>query len=285
MGIFTSRKTILELKRKDPNGKEVDLDKENGDDAPDTDYSMGDGDTTSDAPPDDNKPADDNADPPPDDTAPDDTNNADANADDGADDETNYTMDDGDAPEDDGTGDDNGDDTTNADDGSADDTSGDDMGGDTNYSMDDDGSGDGAEDDGSTDDGSEDTGDDTANDAEENVDPDEEMKNLEKELNSRLNNKQINIQNVDLKKRYIEIYNIASSLNDRIEKIPKNEDTLVVIDFCLNKILELKQLIYDYLTNAYDTKTYPENSINIKQYLVTLTSLNKLLKEIKPKKE
>ena len=189
------------------------------------------------------------------------------------DDETNYTMDDDEVPED-------GEEETQENiDGEAEtDTGG---GTETDYSMDD------------TDIGGEEGGEDTETDMptddgmgeEEEVDPDQEMKDLEKELNGSLSDKQVAIKNRELKKQYVQIYNTASEISERIEKIVKNQDNITIIDFCLNKIFEMKKLIYDYITNTFDTKTSIENSINIKQYLVTLASINKLLEEIKPKKK
>lgn len=172
-----------------------------------------------------------------------------------------------------------GDDTSNETD--SDDVEGEDSEA-NDYTMDveDDESGDGALDEGdSTDtDGEESTGDET--EGSEN-----ELKSLEDDIFKDIPPEQMNIKIMELKKQYLEVYATITDVLARTNKIPKSTQIMSVLEFIINKLMELKEMVQFYLSNTFDTKTYVENMVNYQQYLATLNTINRLLKEISRKKE
>lgn len=183
-------------------------------------------------------------------------------------------------PEENNEGEDStGDDTSNETD--SDDAEGEDSEA-NDYTMDveDDESGDGASDEGdSTDtDGEESTGDET--EGSEN-----ELKSLEDDIFKDIPPEQMNIKIMELKKQYLEVYATITDVLTRTNKIPKTTQIMSVLEFIINKLMELKEMVQFYLSNTFDTKTYVENMVNYQQYLATLNTINRLLKEISRKKE
>ena len=154
----------------------------------------------------------------------------------------------------------------------ADDTTPPEDGGDTNYSMDDSGTeetpSDGSETEPSTD---------TAQT------PDQGMQQIEADINKGLSDQEIDIRNTELKKKYVELFNIVKNISSRLESISKTEDNAATIDFISDKTIELKQMIFDYLDTTYATQTYIKNYTTHQEYLMVLTGIKKLFDEIKPK--
>lgn len=145
------------------------------------------------------------------------------------------------------------------------DDGGDDMGGgDDDMGGDDDGGGD---DDSSYDSGG--SGDASAN------------KELEKELFSDLTEDELNVLNKKLKEQFIAIFDVSDNLITMVNEIPKRENLIKVIEFISNKLSELREMVTDYLTDIYHTKSYMENSIAYNQFLAVLSGINKILDEIK----
>lgn len=221
----------------------------------------------------------DNTDPPVDDTSSttdttstdntDDTTDTSADSSSPEDTATDYSMDDGNT--DDTTATDSTDTTSDSTDTSADDSAtSDDTS--TDYSMDDT-SGDSSSTDSAT----------TDDTSTEELSPDDGMKKIEDEMNKGLTDKEIDLRNKQLKTKYVEVYEIVKNINNRMESVPKTEENMPVIDFINDKILELKQLIYDYLNTTYDTQTYIKNYTNHQEYLTVLAGIKKLFDEIKPK--
>lgn len=136
------------------------------------------------------------------------------------------------------------------------------------------------EDESSDDSESENSTEDTTNETEEN-----ELKSLENDIFKDIAPEQMNIKIIELKKQYLEVYATVTDVLTRTNKIPKTSQNMSVLEFITNKLMELKDIVQFYLANTFDTKTYVENMVNYQQYLATLNTINRLLKEISRKKE
>lgn len=130
-----------------------------------------------------------------------------------------------------------------------------------------------------------DNSDNNIDDDSNSVDNSSDVSDLEKEILGSLSDEQISIKYKELKTQYINIYSTIDTLLIRVNKISKNNNNIKVIEFILNKLTELKELVVFYLTNTFDTKSYIENTINYQQYLAILNSMTKLFKEINIKNE
>lgn len=111
----------------------------------------------------------------------------------------------------------------------------------------------------------------------------DELGGIEKVLFSDLSDQQINIRIIELKKSYLELYKSIETIIDKVNKISKTDENIVVIEFIVNKLSDLRTIVDDYLTKTFPTKTYIENSAEYQRYLAVLHSINKLLKELAPK--
>lgn len=297
MGIFfpDNLRTILELKVKKPGQKAEDLNDEHdtsdGYSTKDDEYSVKD-DTTEEEPENDNtdtateEPAGDT----PDNTEPtDDTTTTDTEQNDtGGTTEDDYSLNDTDvdnAEGDNQTEEQPADDTTTAEEQPADDTT---NAEDPNDNPDDTST---AGDDYSLDDaGSEDTTTDDTTDSSTDMantsgGEKSELQNMEGDLFKDLTPEQLEIKTKELKQRYIDVYESIDNIMTRLNKISKTQENIKVLQFVTNKLLELKQLVYYYLTNTFDTKTYIENSINYQEYLATISVVNKIFKQINTEKK
>ena len=113
---------------------------------------------------------------------------------------------------------------------------------------------------------------------------DNELQSLENDLFKDITPEQMNIKILELKKQYLEVYSTITDVLTRTNKIQKTTQNIKVLEFIINKLIELKDIVQFYLSNTFDTKTYMENMVNYQQYLVTLNTINRLLKEINVKK-
>lgn len=262
MGIFTRREYLNEVKRKLKDGTEEDLDTgavskpSDKEEDKGNDYNVEEGDANEE----DNEanPADEeNGDNPVDNTDDDNSNNDtdnDSNSIDEVDDDTD-------------SGNDDTSDLQDTDYGDNDYTSNDDI-----DAEDVDSDGDTTEDEK-----------DSANDTEE--EKKDEIAEIEADIFKDLSPEQLNIKVTELKNKFLEIHTSTSNTLIRLQSISKTEDNRKVVDFCVAKLTELKELVYYYITATFDTKSYVENNINLQQYISTLATIGKLLKGIIPKKE
>ena len=164
----------------------------------------------------------------------------------------------------------NGGDTT-GDQSTDDDMSG---GDDDNFDMDDStaDSGDGTADDMSGD---------NAGDMSGGEDPDQDLKDAENDIFNGLSDQDKVIKINELKDLYQDLYNRIITLYDKVNDIPKDDELIKVYNFVIDNLSDLKQFVYDYLTNTFDNKTYLENMVNYKKYLSTLNVINGILEEIR----
>ena len=125
--------------------------------------------------------------------------------------------------------------------------------------------------------------DDTATDNEDIEDSsNDELQQLEKNLLSDLSPQQMNIKNTELKRNFISLYELIDNTITRCNSLNKSDDMIDTLDFVISKLLDLKEMIYYYITNTFFTKTYIDNSIMYHQYLITLNSISSILSEIRP---
>ena len=85
----------------------------------------------------------------------------------------------------------------------------------------------------------------------------------------------------ELKDLYEELYNRIDELYNKINDIPKEEDLIKVYECVMNNLSDLKQFVYDYLNNSFNSKPYLQNMVNYKKYLSTLNIINGILEEIR----
>jgi hypothetical protein len=110
----------------------------------------------------------------------------------------------------------------------------------------------------------------------------EEIEAIEKELFSDLTDEQLALKHVELKSQFIALYEAAGEVVERINKIPKTDMNIKVLEFIGNKLTELRSLVHYNLTEGYETKSYVENVMIYQRCLVTMNTINQMLQAIIP---
>ena len=192
-------------------------------------------------------------------------------------------MDDDDAPTDDGdtgsdTMDDDGDSGGNEEenDSAPDEDGGDDTGGDTI-----DGGGDSADDTGSDtmDDNSDSDGEDNDNGDNSEENP---IQQMEDEIFKDLSDSQKQIRDYEMKSNYIKLHDSINDILQRLNNVYKTDENIRIVDFVTKQLISLKDMVKDYLTKTYITKTFQENMLFYQHCLVIMSDLNRLIIEILP---
>lgn len=146
-----------------------------------------------------------------------------------------------------------------------------------------DGSGDTGEDTGD-DLGGDDNGDSLDSDSSEN-DPHQRLKELEAEIFDQLSEPEKQMKINELKKLYGLLIDKADSLYKLTQEISKTDDTVKMIDYTLNTLMDLKTYMKDYVIDVFDNRTYLQNSVNFQKFLTIFDAVHSIFKEIKKQLE
>ena len=150
--------------------------------------------------------------------------------------------------------------------------------GDGNYELD-------GEDTGEEDTGGEgeDTGEEPANDTESGGDT--ELQDKENQLFADMSDTQKSIKDKELTTNFVGLYNLVDSIHEKLERVPKTDETIRVIEFTSKKTEEVKMLLQRYISETYSTKTYLENMTNYYQFITVVKKIERGLATIEPKKD
>ena len=113
------------------------------------------------------------------------------------------------------------------------------------------------------------------------------LKAIEDELFANLTQNQILIKNNELKKQFIDLYEVIGSCLIRIKNTDKTEDTAKILKFINEKLLEVRDLVDYNITTAFDTRTYIENSTILQEFIKTLNDISSMIDALnkKPKED
>ena len=113
------------------------------------------------------------------------------------------------------------------------------------------------------------------------------LKAIEDELFADLTQDQILIKNNELKKQFIDLYEVIGSCLIRIKNTDKTEDTAKILKFINEKLLEVRDLVDYNITTAFDTRTYIENSAILQEFIKTLNDISSMIDALnkKPKED
>ena len=79
------------------------------------------------------------------------------------------------------------------------------------------------------------------------------------------------------------MFDMTNNFIDRLSGITTGDENTKVIEFISNKLISIRDMITDYMNYTYKTKSYIENSINYNRFLVQLSSINKILRQLSKK--
>lgn len=136
-----------------------------------------------------------------------------------------------------------------------------------------------------TDDGQDDTstddssGGDMDTSTDEN-DPHKKLKELEAEIFDQLSEEEKEMKRNELKKLYVLLIEKAESIFNLTQEITKTDDTVKLIDYVLNTLMDLKTYLGDYVSDVYDNRTYLQNNVNFQKFLAIFDSIHAIFQEI-----
>ena len=79
-------------------------------------------------------------------------------------------------------------------------------------------------------------------------------------------------------------YYTGENTSDRktaIIEIPKTDETIKLIDYVNNTLMDLKTYLNDYVVNTYDSCTYLQNTVNFQKFLTVFDSIRAIFEDIK----
>lgn len=120
---------------------------------------------------------------------------------------------------------------------------------------------------------------------EDDEEPVDELKAKEEELYSTLTPGELDIKHRELKNQYLAMYDMITSIIDRLGDASVQEDHIKTIEYISSTLIDLKSMVADYVNDVYQTKSYMENSINYNRFLATLNGVNRILEEIDEKED
>ena len=132
--------------------------------------------------------------------------------------------------------------------------------------------------------GGDDNGDSLNSDSSEN-DPHQRLKELESEIFDQLSESEKQMKINELKKLYGLLIDKADSLYKLTQEISKTDDTVKMIDYTLNTLMDLKTYMKDYVIDVFDNRTYLQNSVNFQKFLTIFDAVHSIFKEIKKQLE
>lgn len=113
----------------------------------------------------------------------------------------------------------------------------------------------------------------------------DDLKSKEEEIYASLTPEQLDIKHRELKNQYLKMYDTITSLIDRIGEVGISEDKISVIEYISNNLSNLKDMVSDYVSKVYQTKSFIENSINYNRFLAVLSGISKMLEEMEDNSE
>ena len=115
--------------------------------------------------------------------------------------------------------------------------------------------------------------------ADEN-DPHKKLKELEAEIFDQLSEEEKEMKKNELKKLYILLIEKSESIFALAQEITKTDDTVKLIDYILNTLMDLKTYLGDYVSDIYDNRTYLQNNVNFQKFLNIFDSIHAIFQEI-----
>ena len=133
---------------------------------------------------------------------------------------------------------------------------------------------------GGTYDDSEQISDNTGGEEEQPVD---DIKQQEEELYSNLSPTLLDIKHRELKNQFLNMYDIVSSIIERIGDADISEDNIGIVEYVSDNLSRMRNMLTDYIESVYAAKSYIENSVNYNRFLAVLNGINEILEQVEKK--
>ena len=119
--------------------------------------------------------------------------------------------------------------------------------------------------------------------ADDNIDP--RLKELETVIFDDLSEEEKKLKIKDLKELYITVYKKCGTIAELLTDVKRDEETIQIVEYISNTLIDLKQYVNDYINDIFDTKTYVENLAQLQKYIMIFKAINKVFDQIKRENE
>jgi hypothetical protein len=89
----------------------------------------------------------------------------------------------------------------------------------------------------------------------------------------------------ELKALYITVYKKCGTISEMLSGIKKDEETIQIIEYISNTLIDLKDYVNDYINKVFDSKTYIENLSQLQKYIAIFNAIHKVFEQIKAENE
>ena len=110
------------------------------------------------------------------------------------------------------------------------------------------------------------------------------IKHQEEEIYD-LSPEQLDVKHKELKSQFLSMYDITTSIIDRIGDASVNEENIGIIEYISDTLSRLRTMLTDYVDSIYASKSYMENFVAYNRFLAVLNGVNKLLEELDKKED
>jgi hypothetical protein len=113
------------------------------------------------------------------------------------------------------------------------------------------------------------------------------IKQQEEEIYSDANMtpEQLDIKHKELKTQFLAMYDLTSTIIDRIGDASINEENIAAVEFISENLSRLRTMLTDYIESVYAGKSYIENAVTFNRFLATLNGINKMLEQMEKKED
>ena len=67
--------------------------------------------------------------------------------------------------------------------------------------------------------------------------------------------------------------------------IRRDEETIQIVEYISNTLIDLKEYVHDYISKVFDSKTYIENLSQLQKYIMIFNAINKVFEQIRAENE
>lgn len=113
----------------------------------------------------------------------------------------------------------------------------------------------------------------------------ESLDSYEKDVFRDLSPEQMIIKNKELKAKFKSLNNIIFDSLEKLNNISHTSYDNTILDFVVRKLVELKDISRDYTVDAFNTKSYIENQIQLQKMVATFNRIVNLLSNVRDNRQ
>lgn len=113
----------------------------------------------------------------------------------------------------------------------------------------------------------------------------ESLDSYEKDVFRDLSPEQMIIKNKELKAQFKSLNNIIFDSLEKLNNISHTSYDNTILDFVVRKLVELKDISRDYTVDAFNTKSYIENQVQLQKMVATFNRIVNLLSNVRDNRQ